>query len=131
MKRRGSQFKQAKRVLFSIPSLLIMAVLTVVVAVAAWNMYQTHEDTQARVQRLQAERSELASRKQAAQSAAAQISTQRGLEEEIREKFSVAKPGERVIVLNDAERQAASSSQPTDRGWWQRVLSVVGLGKEK
>lgn len=98
--------------------------IMVLVAVSAWNMYQTNRETQQTVERLEAERQELAERKEAAASEAFDISTERGLEEEIREKFSVAQEGERVIVLVDDENITGTST-PQKQPWWQSVLSFV------
>ncbi len=125
MKRPGSQYKRLKELFFSWPMAILLGVLVVVVGVAAWNMYQTYENTEETVQRLENERQELSGRLEAAQSAAAQVSTNRGLREEIRDKFSVAKPGERVIVLNEQDRDAATTSKQEDAGFWQRIQNTI------
>lgn len=125
MKRPGSQYRYVKRVFFSIPAALVIAVLAVVVGMAAWDMKETYQSTQKTVDRLKQEKSELSARLQAAQSAAAEISTDRGLREEIRNKFSVAKPGERVIVLNNSNRQIATTTPTKRPGFWQRFKEII------
>jgi cell division protein FtsB len=125
MNRPGSQYKRLKRIVFSVPAMLVLAALVAAVGTAAWNMRQTYQDTQETVDRLREEKQELAGRLEAAQSAAAQVSTNRGLREEIRNKFSVAKPGERVIVLNDSNRQPATTTTDESPGFWQQVADTV------
>lgn len=125
MKRPGSQYKYVKRIFFSIPAALIIATLVVIVGMAAWDMKETYQSTQETVDRLKQEKQELSARLQAAQSAAAEISTDRGLREEIRNKFSVAKPGERVIVLNKNNRQTATTTKTKRPGFWERFKEIV------
>lgn len=125
MNRPGSQYKRLKRIVFSVPAMLVLAALVIAVGTAAWNMHQTYQDTQETVNRLKEEKRELTGRLEAAQSAAAQVSTNRGLREEIRSKFSVAKPGERVIVLNDSNRQPATTTTDEKPSFWQQLGDTV------
>ncbi len=121
---RRSRTKKIKRLLTSLPAMVILAVLVVVVGVAAWDMYQTSRETNETVTRLENKKQELADRKRAASSAAAELSTRRGIEEEIREKFSVAKPDEKVVVLVDNRNSQATSTQE-EQSWWGSIWSSV------
>jgi len=91
---------------------------------AAWNMYQTNYGTKQRIERLRTEHQELQQREKIISSAAMNVSTERGLEAEIREKFSVAKEGERVIVLIDDD-EVPVSVEEKERKWWRNVLSYI------
>lgn len=113
-----------QRVVYSIPFLAILVGLTVVVAISAWNMYQTNQETEETVERLRTEHQELSQREDVVTDEALNISTERGLEEEIREKFSVAKEGERVIVLVDDQDQATTTTD-TEPSWWQELLAHI------
>lgn len=113
-----------QKVIFSIPFLLVLAALTILVLSSAWGMYQKKYATQRTVERLEAEEAELKQRRDIVANAALDISTERGLESEIREKFSVAKDGERVIVLIDDEDEAATTT-PEDQSWWQRTVGYI------
>jgi transposase len=126
MKRPKSQSQILKRIVFSVPTVLVLAVIVGVVAVAAGSMYDTYRRTNKTVKRLETRQSELSARLKAAQNAAAEISTRRGLREQIRSKFSVVKPGERVIVLNDSRtrRQATTTSEKKDKGFFGRWLGI-------
>lgn len=119
--RPNAPYRQLKRALFSVPALLVLAVIVASVSIAAFNMYGTYKETRQRVSTLKQERRELVERKQAAQSAVAEIATKRGLKEEIREKFSVAKPGERVIVLTENKRRRSTTTKENADGWWQWI----------
>jgi ABC-type lipoprotein release transport system permease subunit len=113
-----------QRVIYSIPFLLFLSVMVVIVMLAAWNMYQTNYGTKQRIERLRTEHQELQQREKIISSAAMNVSTERGLEAEIREKFSVAKEGERVIVLIDDD-EVPVSVEEKERKWWRNVLSYI------
>jgi len=98
--------------------------MVVIVMLAAWNMYQTNYGTKQRIERLRTEHQELQQREKIISSAAMNVSTERGLEAEIREKFSVAKEGERVIVLIDDD-EVPVSVEEKERKWWRNVLSYI------
>lgn len=117
-------FKKIKRMLFSWPAIFVLLVVVVVVAVAAWDMYQTSRETQAELDRLEQRREVLAERRDTIASEASRLTTERGIEEEIREKFSVRKEGEHVVVLVD-ERDRASTSATSSSSWWQEVLGYI------
>ena len=52
------------------------------------------------------------------------LSTDRGLESEIRNRYRVSKPGEDLVVeVNNGE----DASAKTNLTWWQKVLRFVGL----
>ena len=113
-----------QRVLLSWPFIIVLLILVVLVAVAAWNMFQTQRGTQTTVARLEADREDLLARKTSVSDAALDVSTDRGVQQEIREKFSVAKEGERVIVLVDDEDNNSTSSTES-QGWVKSIFSKI------
>jgi len=113
-----------QKVIFSLPFLVFLVAVVILVAVSAWNMYQTQQQAQETINRLETQKAELLEREDTVASEALDLSTERGIEEEIREKFSVAKEGERVIVLVDDEEANATSTVP-ESSWWQSVLEYI------
>jgi len=98
--------------------------LVILVSISAFKMYQTSRDTQETVERLEEERDEMSIRQEQLLNTAADLSTQRGIEQEIREKFSVVKEGERVIVLvDDPDRNSTSTA--IDESWWRSLLDSL------
>ncbi|MEK7613706.1 MAG: hypothetical protein AAB439_02410 [Patescibacteria group bacterium] len=51
----------------------------------------------------------------------------RGLEEELRNRFPIAKEGEEVIVLVDAPPSSTEATPPPRTGVWATVLGWFGL----
>jgi len=116
--------KKKQRVLFSLPFLILAMGLVILVSISAFKMYQTSRDTQETVERLEEERDEMSIRQEQLLNTAADLSTQRGIEQEIREKFSVVKEGERVIVLvDDPDRNSTSTA--IDESWWRSLLDSL------
>jgi cell division protein FtsB len=116
--------KKKQRVLFSLPFLILAMGLVILVSISAYKMYQTSRDTQETVERLEEERDEMSIRQEQLLNTAADLSTQRGIEQEIREKFSVVKEGERVIVLvDDPDRNSTSTA--IDQSSWPSLLDSL------
>ncbi|MEX2368945.1 MAG: septum formation initiator family protein [Candidatus Paceibacterota bacterium] len=116
--------KKYQRVVFSLPFLILATGLVILVSISAFKMYQTSRDTQETVDQLKEERDEMSIRQKQLLNTTANLSTQRGIEEEIREKFSVVKEGERVIVLVD-DPDSNATSTAVDESWWRSLLDSL------
>lgn len=53
------------------------------------------------------------------------LNTDRGVEEEIRNKFRVVKPGEELVVIVDETGTVSTPLEKTP--WWRTVLNFIGL----
>ncbi len=92
--------------------------LLLIVANSTWHVYQKQREA-AREYTLQAEvLSNLEMRNDSLQQKLSALETDRGVEEELRERFSVAKPGEEVIVLVDAKKTAADANAEPHTSIW-------------
>ena len=75
----------------------------------------------AELQRLEARQAEL-------QATIARLSSERGIEEELRNRFFIAKEGEKVAILNTEGREVGKSPIPSsEKSFWKKFLSAVGL----
>jgi len=85
---------------------------------ATWNLYQKNQIAQNNL-RSSAERAEsLKERQVMLQAKIAKLKTARGVEEEIRNNFSVVKVSEEVVnIIEENEKPATSSAM--DKPWWQ------------
>lgn len=54
------------------------------------------------------------------------LGTERGQEEEVRSRYEVARPGEKVIIVVDAPTEAQEAAAQSS-SWWARVLEWFGL----
>jgi cell division protein FtsB len=97
--------------------------LLVILAVhSTWNVYQKQRESVALLRVAQGESSVLKAREQELQTKIASMQTEQGMEEEIRSKFNVAKPGENVVVVLD-QSDATTSTSTTTISFWQSILN--------
>ena len=118
-----------ERIAASPVALLAAVVLLFVLARAAWNI---HEKAVASGEKLSEENAELAKLEQnqnELSSKVAYLSSDEGVEAEMRTKFKAVKDGEQVAVIVD--NQAAGVAEATSTGpvlsWWGKVLQFFRL----
>lgn len=115
-----------KRIVYSRPALILLAVLFAFVAHGTWKVYEKASLAREQKNRITKELAELKSREADLQAKLAELRTERGLEEELRERFGVVKEGESVVVIVDPSDNGTStkaSSSGISR-WWQKFLNI-------
>lgn len=126
-----------KRFIASPIALVVAAVLLAILAKAGWNIYEKAQISSDRLEQAQAELAKLRDRQTKLSETVGYLSTERGLENEIRTKYHAIKDGESVAVIVDeskeqsqraAAAEAASSAQATTTlGWWGKMLHAIGF----
>ena len=97
--------------------------LLVILAIhSTWNVYQKQRESVALLRVAEDQSSVLKAREQELQTKIASLQTEQGMEEEIRSKFNVAKPGENVVVVLD-QSDSATSTSTTTISFWQSILN--------
>src|SRR4026207_280750 len=92
--------KQRARRFFSSPlTFIVIGILIVIAGYNAWDMYQKSKHTEEALQKTQDAYDVLVAREEFLAKRLSQLSTDAGVESEIRERFGVAKAGEEVIVV--------------------------------
>lgn len=83
----------------------------------------------ARVERVhaEAERNQLSARTKELSAALEALKTDRGVEEAIRERYPLVKPGEVEFVMVDGPVESAASTPKSTTGLWEKVSSFFGL----
>tara|TARA_Y100000031_G_scaffold155630_1_gene206993 strand:- start:1660 stop:2049 length:390 start_codon:yes stop_codon:yes gene_type:complete len=91
--------KLVKSILYSplTASLLLLAVFFVLHTV--WNIFTTYQQTKQNYEIVREEYAELVDRKENIEERVGQLSTEQGVEAEIRNKFGFIKEGEEVIII--------------------------------
>jgi hypothetical protein len=96
----------------------ILCVITLVVLHSTWNVYKKKQESE-EMKNLSFEHvQELRDRSSDLQAKIDRLSTQTGIEEEIRSKFSVAKGDENMVIVVDDEVNPAATS--TKSGFWAK-----------
>lgn len=120
--------QKLRKILYSKVTLFALAVFVFFVGRGAWN---THEKAQiARSERNIAERSlsELESRASELQASLIRLKSDRGIEEEVRQKYTVARIGEEVvIVVDDSVKKGENGETVAEKGLWSSFVSIFSF----
>jgi cell division protein FtsB len=116
--------KKFRQILYSKATLGIFLVLIVLLAQGVWRISQ--KAAIARAERDEAVRAlqDLQSRTSELQASLARFNGGTGIEEQVRQKFTVAKPGEEVVVVVDDGPKKSENGTDQNKSVWQ---SVVGF----
>ena len=55
------------------------------------------------------------------------LSTDRGLEEEVRNRYRAVKPGEQLVIIIDDPQTTNQSDQVKNKTFWQKIKYFVGF----
>ena len=98
--------------LYTKPAVFLLLIITVFLSTAVYQRFLIERKTAELQQEMEQERVELLERKALLEEKVEYLSGERGIEEEIRKHFDVAKEGEKVIILVGNEQIAAPVSAP-------------------
>lgn len=128
------EFKRKRsvdRIIYSPVSLIILVVILGFSVRATWDVYEKERTSRDSLALSQRELDKIAAREQTLNQAIAYLSTQQGVETEIRKKFRVVKEGEEVaVILDDASGTVATSTTASRGGLlgvWDGLLRLIGV----
>ena len=93
--------RRFKRLLYSKVTLVILGFIVIWLAFAVWSMYKKERDTRLRRIEQKEVLNELEGREESLREEIERLSTERGIEQEVRSKFEVGKDGEEMIIIVD------------------------------
>jgi cell division protein FtsB len=108
---------------------MIAALLVVLVLNAVWGMYQKSEEALARRDKATADLKTLMVREEELRQDITRLSNSDGIEAEIRDRFMVAKAGEKVMIIADPTVAEVHTVTVTDAptSFLGRMLGAVGF----
>lgn len=123
---RSSEKMLIHKILFGKIGLLILVIVFAIFAKGTWSVYQKASYAEENHDRAQQELQEIVAREEALKEELERLNTERGLEEEIRQKFDVGREGEQLIVLVDAPdvEPVAEIKEPTI---WEKIVELFGF----
>jgi len=104
--------RRMKRYLYSKPAIAFLALVIIFLMVQVWGVAMKDQSARARSADAERELRELEERETELTDEIKRLSTEHGVEEELRRKYDIVKEGERVIVLVQPE----DSEEETDSG---------------
>ena len=112
--------RKIRKFIYSWPMVVVLFILLGFAARGTWGVYAKYKESQANLET--AERQYEATKKRAdfLEREATRLSTDRGLEQEIRNRFQVARPGEHlVMIVGEEEKKPTEATTTVSKSWWQ------------
>jgi cell division protein FtsB len=98
------EWRRLRRLLYSKGALVLLLFLLLMSVQGVWDIYVKERSVNRIVEEQEQELVELQRRQAALVLELNRLSTERGIEAELRQKYEVARPGEHVIVLVEPQR---------------------------
>lgn len=107
--------------LYSKPTLAVLGIIAVFMAFSVYQRFSVEREMAARRVEMEMKKQELIERKAELQTKVEYLSGERGIEEEIRKHFDVAKDGEQVVIIVDKEDEAPAEEVIVEekKPWYQ------------
>jgi len=121
-----------RRLLYAKPTIILLAFLVALLSHGAWGVYQKSKEAMAKQEKAEKELAGLLAREQELKGDIARLSSEEGVEEEIRERFMVAKEGEKVMIITDPDKDAVHTVTVNDEPptFVEKMMGAVGFGGE-
>ncbi|MDQ3076627.1 MAG: septum formation initiator family protein [bacterium] len=109
--------KKFKKILYSKGMVITLLILIIFFARATYGVYQKQEESSANTLQAAGELKRLVDRQTLLNTELARLSTNEGIEEEIRAKFGVSKPGEEVLIIVDPHKATTTEIIEEESLW--------------
>lgn len=103
-------------------SILALFILVVIVGLGVWKVLQKERDSRELRQQAELQRQGFAEQSSNLSQRIAELKTDRGKEEALRQQYEVGKPGEALIVIVEPESAAPIQASSTVRQWVRKFL---------
>jgi len=110
--------RKLKRYFFSYLSLGVLLVLVIMLGWSVWGIAKGERETREKREMLASERDALLVRSEELHGEIQKLKTRGGIEAELRERFEVGAPGEKLVVIVDPELPLGEEVPPRPQGFW-------------
>ena len=120
--------KKIRKILYSKVTLVVLFVVLVAVGRGAWAIHQKAEIARSEREIAMRALTELETRTVELQASLELLKSERGIEEAVRQKYTVARPGEEVVVVvDDSSKKGKNSEVMEQKSYWQNFISFFGF----
>jgi len=116
--------RKLKQFFYSKVTLVVLAIVVLLLLNSVWNIFLKERETNTTRKKLEREFVELQEREVLLREEIERLSTPRGVEEEIRSKFEVAKDGEEIMVIVDPGHKDSTDTDDSRRSFWSRLFNI-------
>lgn len=110
--------RKFKRYFFSHLSLVVLLSLVIMLGFSVWGIAKSERETREKREMIASERDALRARSQELHDEIQKLKTHQGIEAELRERFEVGAPGEKLVVIVDPELPVGEEVRPRAEGFW-------------
>jgi hypothetical protein len=126
--------KVVRKILQSPLVLVGVLVLFIILAKATWNIHEKASLSETKLSQMQLEFQKTGDHQRDLEKQVSYLSSEQGIESELRSKYRAVKNGESVAVIVDDEQTAAAANASNTNGamsqnvgWFRRLLQGIGL----
>lgn len=116
--------RKLKQILYSKLTLVVLFIIVLYLASTVLSVYQKEKSTRVAKERQEREYEELSERESVLRIEIERLSSNRGIEEEIRSKFEVGREGERIIIITNPVDTTETENRNKTRGFLGKVLDI-------
>ena len=118
------QKRKFKKIIYSKLSFLVLFIFIIFLARSTYDIYKKSKLSFDNYSMVKNDYDNLNTRKNMLESEIDRLKTENGIEEEIRSKFNVAKPGETVVVIIDGSSSTSTNAKNSDGGFWSNLWGL-------
>ena len=115
--------RKLRRFIYSKITLIILIVVIGFVIKAVWGVYEKQSLTKDNLEKISINLDSLQAREKMLSSEIERLKTEEGIEEEVREKYGLVKPGEEVIVVVNSDETESLNSDLSKISFWQKIVN--------
>jgi cell division protein FtsB len=115
--------KRFRKILYSKGTVLGLCILILFFGHATWNVYKKQAESAANALQAQNALQKLEERQKVLDAELKKLNSEEGIEEEIRSKFGVSKPGEQILIIIE-DKKATTSAEEMQQTWWEKVKEL-------
>ena len=116
--------RRMRNLVYSKVVLFFLVVVIFLLSYSVWGVFQKERETQVKKEQRQQVLIEVEERERVLAEETKRLNTERGVEEEIRSKFDVARAGEQILVIVDAPEDNILLESKEEASVWQRFLNI-------
>lgn len=121
--------RKIRSVLYSRPVIGVILLVTILLSISAYNRYTVAKEMEVKLESRKQELEELKERARAIESKVEYLTDERGVEEELRNRFDAIREGEQVIILLEERGKGSdaietTSAIDTDKSFWQSLIDT-------
>ncbi len=117
--------RKRKKKMYSTPSIICLSIILALVAKGTFGVYAKFLESKQALAASVREQTTLEKQKAELNQKISRLKTKEGVEEEIRSRYQVVKPGEKVFMLVDvADDSATTSPATTLQNIWNSIKSI-------